>query len=395
MPDRSPEAVLIVEDDAGVATLQKRKLERSGYRVHWSPTASAARQQLLEQSFDLLLLDYRIPDVRDGITFYREITASGVTIPAVMVTGLADERVIIDALRAGIRDFVTKSPAYLDYLPEAVGRVMEQERNARERRRAEDALRDAHREQENILGELRATTQQLWQAAKLATVGELAASVAHEINNPLGIVSLRLEGILATTPEHDPRRPALQIIEAEVERMARLIASLLTFSRRGDDQLSTVNLGDEARMSAELADYHLRRRGVAKVFDIHPHVPPIFADRQKFRQVFLNLYTNAADAMPNGGTLTTRVFGNLTATQLQVIVEVMDTGFGISPTILPHVMDTFFTTKSEGHGTGLGLAICRRIVNEHKGELAITSHVGQGTTVRMTLPANDSVSSTS
>lgn len=391
MTDRIPEAVLIVEDDAGVAILQKRRLERSGYQVQWSANAGAARQQLVEKPFDLLLLDYRIPDVSDGITFYRELTASGHTLPAVMVTGLADERVIIDALRAGIRDFVTKSPAYLDYLPEAVGRVMEQERNARERRRAEEALREAHREQEDILGELRATTQQLWQAAKLATVGELAASVAHEINNPLGIVSLRLEGILAITPDHDPRRPALRIIEAEVERMARLIASLLTFSRHGDDQLSTVNLGEEARMSAELADYHLRRRGVAKIFDIHPEVPPIYADRQKFRQVFLNLYTNAADAMPSGGTLTTRVFGDPAETGDHVVVEVADTGLGIPPAILPHVMDTFFTTKSEGQGTGLGLAICRRIVTEHKGELTIASNVGQGTIVRMTLPAMDTI----
>lgn len=392
MTDRIPEAVLIVEDDAGVAILQKRRLERSGYQVQWSANAEAARQQLVEKPFDLLLLDYRIPDVSDGITFYRELTASGHMLPAVMVTGLADERVIIDALRAGIRDFVTKSPAYLDYLPEAVGRVMEQERNARERRRAEEALREAHREQEDILGELRATTQQLWQAAKLATVGELAASVAHEINNPLGIVSLRLEGILAITPDHDPRRPALRIIEAEVERMARLIASLLTFSRHGDDQMSTVNLGEEARMSAELADYHLRRRGVAKIFDIHPEVPPIYADRQKFRQVFLNLYTNAADAMPTGGTLTTRVFGDTAETGDHVIVEVADTGLGIPPAILPHVMDTFFTTKSEGQGTGLGLAICRRIVTEHKGELTIASNVGQGTTVRMSLPAAETPS---
>ncbi|MCZ2343368.1 MAG: response regulator [Bacteroidales bacterium] len=389
MPDRVPDSVLIVEDDAGVATLQKRRLERSGYRVQWSPTASAARQQLADQPYDLLLLDYRIPDVSDGISFYRELTASGVAIAAVMVTGLAEERVIIDALRAGIRDFVTKSPAYLDYLPEAVGRVMEQERNARERRRAEAALREAHRVQENILGELRATTQQLWQAAKLATVGELAASVAHEINNPLGIVSLRLEGILAATPENDPRRPALQIIEAEVDRMAKLIANLLTFSRRGDDQLSTVDLGDEARMSAELADYHLRRRGVVKVFDIPSAVPPVYADRQKFRQVFLNLYTNAVDAMPHGGTITTRVRGEASADGPIVIVEVVDTGFGIPSAILPHVMDTFFTTKSEGHGTGLGLAICRRIIQEHKGELAITSNVGQGTTVRLTLPTNE------
>jgi two-component system, LuxR family, sensor kinase FixL len=240
--------------------------------------------------------------------------------------------------------------------------------------------------------ELRSTSQQLWQAAKLASVGELAASIAHELNNPLGTVSLRVESILGQTPAHDPRRQALEIVEQEVERMAHLVANLLQFSRHGKEQVSTVNLDDEILMTAELTRHHLQRRGIEIHHDFGPRLPPIFADRQKLRQVFLNLFTNAGDAMPRGGRLITRVRqAESPAGQLQIVIEVSDTGSGIPPEVLPRVMDPFFTTKEEGKGTGLGLAICKRIVQEHKGVIHLDSEVGKGTTVRITLPVASAI----
>jgi signal transduction histidine kinase len=389
------EVVLIVEDEPGVAQLQRKRLERAGYRVRWAATAADARAALATGDVDLLALDYRLPDAPDGLAFYQELKASGLDLPVILVTGYPDDRTVVKALRAGVRDYVTKSPEYLDYLPEAVRRVLDQQRNARERRRAEEALRETNRKLEAALAELRdqadelaATTQQLWQAAKLATVGELAASVAHELNNPLGTVSLRLESVLARTPPDDPRRPALEVVEQEVERMARLIANLLQFSRQAPEQVSTVDVAGEVTRTAELAEHHLRRRGVTVAFDFATDLPPIIADRQKLRQLFLNLYTNAADAMPHGGVLTTRVFPQRDpAGRSDVMIEVADTGVGIPADLLPRVMDPFFTTKDEGKGTGLGLAICRRIVHDHQGTIHIDSEVGQGTTVRIALPA--------
>jgi signal transduction histidine kinase len=116
-------------------------------------------------------------------------------------------------------------------------------------------------------------------------------------------------------------------------------------------------------------------------------VPDIYADSQHLRQVFLNLFTSAADAMPGGGRLVPRVrTGELPGPTPAVVVEVADTGAGIPPEVLPRVFDPFFTTKDDGKGTGLGLAICRRIVRQHRGTLEIDSRVGEGTTVRVTLP---------
>lgn len=235
--------------------------------------------------------------------------------------------------------------------------------------------------------QLHTTTQQLWQAAKLASVGELAASIAHELNNPLGTVSLRVESVLAQTALDDPRRKPLEIVEQEVERMAHLVANLLQFSRHGREHVSTVQVDDEIRMTLELTQHHLRRRGIEIVQDFETDLPVIFADRQKLRQVLLNLFTNAGDAMPKGGKLTIRARkGQTSDKQPLIVVEVVDTGAGIAPDILARVMEPFFTTKEEGKGTGLGLAICRRIVHEHKGTIQMESTPGNGTTVRFMLP---------
>ncbi|MBI3325340.1 MAG: hypothetical protein HYZ81_01360, partial [Nitrospinae bacterium] len=126
---------------------------------------------------------------------------------------------------------------------------------------------------------------------------------------------------------------------------------------------------------------------VTVVREFAPDVPMIHADRQQVRQVFLNLLTNASDAMPQGGTLTLRAaVGTLDAGTPAVVIEFADTGVGIAPADLPKVMEPFFTTKPEGRGTGLGLPICRRIVQEHQGTLDIASELGSGTRVRITLP---------
>ena len=248
--------------------------------------------------------------------------------------------------------------------------------NITERKRAEAALAAKNEE-------LRAMTQQLWQTAKLATMGELAASIAHELNNPLGTVSLRVEGLLAQAPPDSPQRRALEVVAREVERMGTLVAGLLHFSRRGARQISTLDVREELEQTLELIHYQLRQRQISVRREFAPAVPLVQADRQQLRQLFLNLFTNASDAMPQGGVLTIRVQGGAG----QVVMEIADTGEGIAAEALPQVLEPFFTTKPEGKGTGLGLAICRRILQEHGGTLDLSSDgVGHGASVHLTLP---------
>jgi len=372
--------ILILEDDAGVARLQQRRLQNAGYITEVCQTSEEALTCLRESRIDLLVLDYRLSGPEDGLSFYNRLKDEGFNIPVILVTGYSDDATIVRALRAGVRDYIFKSVEYLSYLPEACRRVLDQVRVEGER---EKALADLRAKTD----ELRATTQQLWQAARLAGVGELAASIAHELNNPLGTVSLRIEEVLSKTAPNDPRRPALAVIDQEVARMARLVSNLLQFSRAGREQVSTVDVCEEVSKTIELTEHHCKRRGIRIEPEFARGVPMIYADRQQLRQVFLNLMTNAADATSSGGRIMPRVrTGDLPGSLPAVVVEVADTGSGIPPELLARVTEPFFTTKEEGKGTGLGLAICRRIVRQHRGTLEIESEVGKGTTVRVTLP---------
>ncbi|MEP7355889.1 MAG: ATP-binding protein [Anaerolineales bacterium] len=250
-------------------------------------------------------------------------------------------------------------------------------------------ITERHEAQEKLAAqneEIRATTQQMWQAAKLATMGELVAGIAHELNNPLATISLRLEAVLGQMAPDDPHQRPLRVVQQEAERMAALVAGLLQLGQRGQPQLSTLDVRDELGQALELMHYHLSQRQISLEREFDPQAPPVLADRHQLRQVFLNLLTNAADSMPQGGRLTVRVLGGGPAEPGAIVVEVADTGAGISPEHLARVWEPFFTTKAEGKGTGLGLSICRHILTEHGGTIELDSQPGQGTVARVRLP---------
>jgi len=236
--------------------------------------------------------------------------------------------------------------------------------------------------------ELATMTQQLWQTSKLATMGELAASIAHELNNPLATSALRLESLAAQLSGNEQMSCAVEIVAQEVERMGRLVGGLLEFSRRGHQQISTLNISEELARAVDLIEYHLRSRKIELVYEFDNNLSTIHADRQQLRQVFLNLLTNAADAMPNSGKLIIRAATDHAEGGIAgVRIEFADSGSGIHPKDLERIWEPFFTTKPEGKGTGLGLAICRRMVEEHRGTISIDSVLGSGTTVSIFLPS--------
>lgn len=268
-------------------------------------------------------------------------------------------------------------------------------RDVTDRQRAEENLRNSKQRLEQALVDLQkktaeaaAMTQQLWQASKLATMGELAASVAHELNNPLATIALSTERLIEQMPNDSSRRKSLEIILQEVERMAGLVDNLLRFSRRSHRQVSTVDIREEITNSVEFVHYHLRSHKIEVAHGFPEMLPMIQADRQQLRQLFLNLLTNASDAMPRGGTITVRVSVTDSGENSAVQVNFSDTGEGMRPEHLEKLWEPFFTTKPEGKGSGLGLAICRRIVEEHGGTIAIESELGRGTSVQITFPAN-------
>lgn len=271
-------------------------------------------------------------------------------------------------------------------------------RDITERKLADEELRRTNQHLEGTLAslqtrtrELASMTQQVWQASKLATMGELAASVAHELNNPLATISLHAELVAGRLAIEDPNRRSLLVIEEEVKRMATLVGNLLLFGRRSHQQVSTLQIEDELENTLQFIPYHLRSHKIEVVKEFGNDLPSVQADRQQMRQVFLNLLTNATDAMPSGGTLIIRASKHsLENGAAAVLVEFSDTGVGIKPEDMSRLWEPFFTTKPEGKGTGLGLSICRRTVEEHHGTIGIESLPGCGATVRIILPASES-----
>jgi two-component system, NtrC family, sensor kinase len=232
---------------------------------------------------------------------------------------------------------------------------------------------------------LNAAQAQLLQSAKLAAVGELAASVAHEINNPLYAARNSLYLVEQELPPDSQHHPFLQIAQTELGRIAKIITRMRDFYRPARDELEPTEINDLLAETIELVQTHLRHGQVMVSNDLTPGLPLLTAHADQLRQVFLNLMLNACDAMPNGGTL--HIATSLASSPEGVetiVVQVRDTGVGIADEHLEHLFEPFYTTKAQG--TGLGLAISMHIATQHGGNITVTSQVGEGTTFTVTLP---------
>jgi PAS domain S-box-containing protein len=270
-------------------------------------------------------------------------------------------------------------------------------RDITERQHAAEVLTETNQCLERTLAELKgktsdltAMTNQLWQTSKLATMGELAASIAHELNNPLQTILLRIDS-LADGVSHDEKKVhEFEIITGELDRMGQLIGNLLKFSRHSHQEISLLDIRKEIDNSLELIEYHLRAHKIEVLRDFEAGLPDIQADRQQLRQILLNVLTNASDAMPLGGKLLARLRSAESESGVRgVSLKFTDSGTGISPVDFERIWEPFFTTKPEGKGTGLGLAISRRAIEAHHGTLTIESQLGQGTTVTIFLPISN------
>lgn len=233
--------------------------------------------------------------------------------------------------------------------------------------------------------DLERAQQQLFQSAKLAAIGELAASVAHELNNPLTVI---LGNTDILTQENPPGsvQDKLSDIGTAAHRAFKISRELLDFARRREPKREPLDVHNVVARSLELLKPKLgaARIDAQVVFD--PAVPPILGDSDQLFQVFVNLMTNAADAMPGGGTLTVRTELRQEEGKRFVAVSVTDTGAGMDEKQLALIFEPFYTTKPEGQGTGLGLSISLGIVKRHGGLIEAQSKPGKGTTMVVTLP---------
>ncbi len=233
--------------------------------------------------------------------------------------------------------------------------------------------------------ELQTRQEQLLQSGKMAAVGTLTSGIAHELNNPLNNIGLTVEALLDDFDQlsDDDKRRMLSQSYTQVERAGATVRNLLDFTRKGRTVFARFRVGKAVEAAKRLVSNEARLAGVAWTVDLPDGLPEIRGHPHDLQQVFLNLFLNAIQAMPEGGSLGVEADA---VDGAWVRVRVSDTGPGIPQEHLPRIFDPFFTTKDPGKGTGLGLSVSHGIVEEHGGRIEVSSDPGSGTTFSVFLP---------
>lgn len=230
------------------------------------------------------------------------------------------------------------------------------------------------------------TRNQLATSEKLASIGRLAAGVSHEVLNPLNIISVQIQMLQKKVQDNPTVQNYCSKMEKEVGRVTKILGALLSFSRKGDSTQTKIDVRDIIEDVVELVKKNFSLENITIETDFFDSLPELLADKEKLRQVFLNLINNAEQAMPNGGALSIKCHKKQKMNKVFVQTSISDTGQGIKSENLNRIFDPFFTTKPEGEGTGMGLAVVHGIIEEHNGTITVESKEGEGTTFIIDLP---------
>jgi signal transduction histidine kinase len=420
----SSATILIVDDEASNRGLFQAQLQQDGYAIMAAANGEEALQQVDRRLPDLILLDAMMPGL-NGFQVAERLKGEERTrhIPIIMITALDDQESRMQALSKGAEEFLTKPVRHSELLARVRNLLKLKQfqdslvasSGALKEEVAERTLQLAQVNRQLDEAEVKAV-----QSEKLALIGQLAAGVAHEINNPIGYVNANLGAlkqyldellqivdallkIEASLPANTPGRAELQALKEKfdfnymlqdlpqllqesqegIARVRDIVQDLKAFSRIDSARewlLADLHKGLDSTLN--LANNEIKYKAdVVKEYGILPEVECV---PSQLNQVFLNLLVNAAHAIKDDarGTITLRTGCNGS----EVWVEVSDTGCGIAPEIINKVFDPFFTTKPVGKGTGLGLSLSYNIVQQHNGRIELDSKIGQGSTFRVILP---------
>ncbi|MFJ3054623.1 ATP-binding protein [Herbaspirillum sp. NPDC087042] len=360
--------VLILEDDDGLLALASRVLRKHGHRVTAVAQSEAAREAVALELPDLLIVDYNLQALDSGLDFFRGLRAEGIGIPAIMVSGVSDELRIIEALRAGVADVLPKTSDYLDYLPEAVERVLQQ---LALQRQAEQATR---LQAERMIG----------------LKDEFVATLSHELRTPLNAILGWVQYLLRDASDPEQLRRGLEVIERNAIAQSQMVEELLDMSRILSGKLRMeVQRMDLAAVVLETIGT-VQAAANAKEIGITTDLAAgtlMLGDPARLQQVVWNLLTNAIKFTPRQGQVSVTLHPR--GDELELVVT--DNGEGIEPAFLAHVFERFSQDNDHGMrntgGLGLGLSIARQLVESHGGRMrAESAGHGQGASFHVVLP---------
>jgi signal transduction histidine kinase len=381
--------IIVIDDERMILDLTAMVLQHRGYQVFTADNASDGFAIIEREQPALALLDYMMPQV-NGLTALREIRRRFPTTYVVMFTGKGSEELAVELMKAGASDYLLKpfSNAGLVERIEAVLRLRAIELRNREllaeRERLLAEIEHWNRQLERRVAEksqaLELAHAEILQNEKLATIGQLSASLAHEIRNPLNAISLFAQVLQAGVGGDAEMLGYTEKILHEVERIDTLLVKLLASSKRAKYQLRSLHLPQLLEQAVAPFRAQAEAQHVAITTEILGEPPALLADSDELNQVFSNLIANALFEMRQGGRLDIR----LDHDDQVACVTVSDSGGGIPAEHLGRIFDPFFTTKQKG--TGFGLSVALRIVKSYGGRIQVESEPGAGSRFLITLP---------
>lgn len=406
--------ILVVDDEEAVRTLYATYLGES-YSVKTAGDAREALDQLARERFALVLSDIQMPGL-GGIELLRKIIERYPDTAVVMISGVNRTQRVIDAIRVGAADYLIK-PCELDVLSLCVERALERRMLLRNARRYKKDLEARNQELARQKAELVRLQATILHSEKMASLGLLAAGVAHELNNPAGFVYSNVDvlrghvaGLKQCLSAYDAaplppdaaadiaslkRRVDYENIMCDLdsiiadcqlgaERIRDVVKNLRLFSRLDEAEIKLVDLNEGIESAVRLLSIYYKAGHINLIRD-YGELPMINCYAAQLNQVWMNLLVNAAQAIGDKDgevRVRTRCDGST------VSILVSDTGHGISSENLSKVFDPFFTTKAIGEGTGLGLSISHSVIQQHGGTILVNNVPGGGTTFTITLPVD-------
>jgi len=381
-------SLLIVDDEKVILDLTSIILRNRGYHVQTAADAATALGIISSFQPELVLLDYMMPGM-DGLTALREIRRRFPETYVIMFTGKGSEEIAVELMKAGASDYVLKpfnNQALVDRI-ENVLRIRDVELANRrlliERERLIEEIETWNRELENRVQEkseaLQKAQAEIVQSEKLATLGYLAAGMAHEIRNPLNSITLFMQ-LIKSGLDDEEKLEYIDKIFKEIDRIDGTLHKLLSASKRPKYEIKEVFIDRMIDATLEVFRPQTDIQKIRVERDYRTTPPAIKADPAEIEQIFTNLFLNSLHEMPDGGALYIR----LDHDERNAYIRVSDTGKGIPAENIVNIFDPFFTTKNIG--TGLGLSVVLRIVKTYKGKIEVEKSDARGTTMLIQLP---------
>lgn len=386
-------SILIADDELDMCHGLRDWFTNKGYSVDIAQTGKESLDKIRKGAYNLVISDIVMPDM-SGMKILQNAKEMCPDIYVILITGYASTQTAIESLRYGAYDYISK-PFKMDRIGLIVERaIREQALELKNRKLLENLKKKTkelslckmqlERKVRDTNHRLDTTMEQLVQAERLAAIGEIAEGVAHELGNPLTIISGTIQFLLSSTSVNNAAKKHMRPLSEELERCNYILKRLSDFTHSSSLKLVDTDIDRLLEDTLQFMNYDLKRYKIKVTKKLSPELSTVTADPNQMKEVFLNLILNAKNAMPKGGELTvcTR---NINSGK-GIAVEFTDTGAGIPKKDLSQIFIPFFTTQRD-KGKGLGLAITHKIVQDHGGTIGVKSKVGKGTTFTIKLLA--------